>query len=56
MDVRQKITIDQLVFSLLFQRFLKGYLVNNFSSSLIRYYLNLNVVLEKVMELDIAYY
>ena len=30
---RQKITIDQLVFSLFFQRYLKGYLVNYFYSS-----------------------
>ena len=54
--VRQKTTIDQSVFSLFFQRYLKGYLVDNFQSSLIIYYLNFNVVLEKVMELKIEYY
>ena len=41
--VRQKITRDQLVFSLFFQRYLKGYLVDNFQSSLIIYYLNFNI-------------
>ena len=51
--VHQKIIIDRLVFSLHFQRYLKGYLVG-FQSSLIICYLNFNVVLERVMELNIA--
>ena len=43
-----KITLDQLVFSLFFQRYLKGYLADNFQSSLIIYCINFNVVLERV--------
>ena len=39
-----------------FQRYLKGYLVDNFQSSLIICYLNFNVLLERVMDLNIAYY
>ena len=54
--VHQKITIDQLVFSLFFQRYLKGYLVDNFQSFLIIYFINVNVVLERLMKLNIAYY
>ena len=38
-----------------FQRYLKGYLVDNFQSSLKIYYLNFYVVLERVIELNIAY-
>ena len=38
-----------------FQRYLKDYLVDNFQSSLIIYYLNFYVVLERVIELNIAY-
>ena len=40
------------VFSKIFERLLLG----NFQSSLIMYYLNFNVVLERVMVLNIAYY
>ena len=54
--VHQKIIIDQSVFSLFFQRYLKGYLVDNFQSFLIIFHLNFNAVLERVMELNIAYY
>ena len=51
-----KKTIDQLVFSLFFQKYLKGQLAETFQSSLIIYYLIFNLVLEKVIELNIAYY
>ena len=54
--VHQKITVDHLVFSLFLQWYLKGCLVDNIKSSLIIYYLNFNVVLERVMELNIDYY
>ena len=40
------------VFSKIFERLL----LDNFQSSLIIYYLNFNVVLERVMEPNIAYY
>ena len=40
------------VFSKIFERLL----LDNFQSSLIMYYLNFNVVLERVMVLNIAYY
>ena len=40
------------VFSKIFERLL----LDNFQSSLIIYYLNFNVVLERVMVLNIAYY
>ena len=39
-----------------FPKIFKGYLVDNVQSSLIMYYLNFNVVLERVMELNIASY
>ena len=51
-----KKTIDQLVFSLFFQKYLKGQLAETFQSSLTIYYLIFNLVLEKVIEFNIAYY
>ena len=54
--VHQKINIDQSVFFLLFQRYVKGCLVDNLQSSFMIYYLNFNAVLERVMELNIVYY
>ena len=56
MHVHQKLTIDQSLFSLFFQRYLKGSLVDNLEGSLIIYCLNFKVVLERVTELDTAYY
>ena len=51
---KANVRIDQLVFSLFFQSYLKVYLVDNFHSSLIIYSLNFNVVLERIMELNNA--
>ena len=54
--VHQKIIMDQLVFSLVFQRYLKDYLENSFQCSLTICYLSFSVVLERVTENNIVYY
>ena len=48
--------IDQLVLSLIFQKFFKGYLTEKFLGFWTTYYLNLNVVLERVTGKNIVYY